>query len=112
MPKLVGQLWQDYAGANAVELVIKYAVSGPGGELWLEELQGAKQFGRLGLVSGEAKARVATGSFYLEYRGKTTTPAEPFALEVTAPVSAAWKPIPALTSGADADVFGIHKVKI
>jgi hypothetical protein len=104
-------LWQDYHGPGAKTLKISYETSKLS-ELWLEEVQGTKQFGKLKLLSGKAEAGVAPGSYFLLLRGKTSTPSEPFTIEITAPTEAKWKPEPPETSDPFANISELRAITI
>ena len=104
-------LWQDYVGPGAKTLKINYETSRLS-ELWLEELEGSKQFGKLRLLNGKAEAGVAPGSYLLLFRGKTSTPNEAFTIEITAPPEAKWKPQPPETSDFLANIAGLQPITI
>lgn len=118
MPKIAaflkkpsGSVWQDYAAADAKTLSITYETSKLA-ELWLEQLEGEKQFGKLKLKNNKAEAGVAPGSYLLLFRGRTETPNEEISIEITDPKEAKWKPKPPETSDDACNVYGIQPVTI
>jgi hypothetical protein len=111
LKKPSGGTWQDYTGADAKTLDIAYETSRLA-ELWLEQLGGEKQFGKLRLKNKNAKAGVAPGSYLLLYRGRTETPNEEISIEITDPKEAKWKPKPPETSDDACNVYGIQPVTI
>ena len=111
LKKPKGSIWQDYTGPDAATLEITYETSKQK-ELWLEELTGDTQFGKLRLKGDNAKAGVAPGSYLLFFRGKTQMPNEEFDIEITGPKEAKWKPKPAERSDLSGNIAGIQPIKI
>ncbi|MDB4916620.1 MAG: Molecular chaperone [Gemmatimonadetes bacterium] len=103
-----GGTWADDPGGKT--LTITYSVPGPVSELWLERIGGDGKRGQLRVIDGTASPKVAAGTYSLLARGKTSAPDTPYSIEITTPASAAWKPNPARTSDADADILDYHDV--
>ena len=104
-------LWRNARGEDSVALKVVFEASRKG-ELWLEELGGKKQFGRLPLIDNAAEANVRPGLYLLLFRGKTSMPREEYSIEITAPAEAKWKPKQTEKSDDSCNIYGLVPITV
>lgn len=89
-----GTMWRNYQGPDRKELIIVFksdpALLAP--EVWLEQVQDEKQYAKLPLMNGEARAWVRPGPYMFAWRANTTQPSAKYVIKVTDPASAGWDP--------------------
>jgi hypothetical protein len=97
-----GKMWRNYQGPDRKELVFVFkadpALLAP--EIWLEQVKDEKQYAKLPLMNGEARAWVRPGPYMFAWRANTTKPSAKYVIKVTDPESARWDP-GELTSAPD-----------
>lgn len=103
-------IWSDEQGGK--ELTIDLSVTGPIAQLWLYRVGGDDRSGQLIVDDGTASVKVLPATYRLLTRGKTSAPSMEYAIEITSPDSAKWKPSPARRSDPEGDILDFHKVVI